>query len=190
MQTPSEGSAPERLDLLILGLGNVLCSDDGVGPAAVAALLREHRPPPGVAVLDGGTLGLSLLPWVESARNVVLVDAVREDAPPGALVELVGDEVPPAVWDRLSPHQIGVADLLDGARWRGRSPERLLLLGLVPASLSMGLGLSAPVRAALPGLVRRVAETAEELGHPLQPGIDHETDGVDRDRRPARVLGL
>jgi hydrogenase maturation protease len=179
-----------RQGLLVLGLGNVLCSDDGVGPAAVASLAREYRLPDEADILDGGTLGLSLLPHLEEARDVILVDAVREDAPPGSLVELRGQDVPPAVWERLSPHQIGVADLLDGARWRGRSPDRLLLLGLVPESLSTGLGLTPRVRAGIPVLVTRIVQVAAEMGHPFQPRADHGADSSDRNRRPAHVLGL
>ena len=88
-------------ELLILGLGNVLCADDGAGVAAVVRLARERSVPPGVWVLDGGTLGLSLLPLVESGRDVILVDAVRTEAPPGTLVRLEGDDVLPAALERL-----------------------------------------------------------------------------------------
>lgn len=191
MWTTGRGPAPPPAGLLVLGLGNVLCSDDGVGPAAVAALARSYRLPADAEVLDGGTLGLALLPLLESARDVILVDAVAEDAPPGTLVELEDSEVPPAVWERLSPHQVGVADLLEGARWRGRSPERILLLGLVPRSLATGLGLTESVQAALPRLVARVAETATRMGYPFQPGVRHAPpDDVDGDRLPVRVLGL
>ena len=69
----------ERVPLLILGLGNVLLEDDGVGGAAVSLLLERFSPPAGVDVLDGGTLGLSLLPYLENADAVILVDAVRAD---------------------------------------------------------------------------------------------------------------
>ena len=85
---------------------------------------------------------------------MILVDAIRDDAPPGTFVRLDGDEVAPAVAARLSLHQIGVADLLDGAHWRGRFPSTLVLLGLVPASVELGLGLSAGGGAATPGADR------------------------------------
>ena len=75
----------------------------------------------------------------------------------------------PAVATRLSPHQIGVADLLDGARWRDRYPKRVVLLGLVPASMELSVELSPRVRQALPGLVERVVEEARALGFTFQP---------------------
>jgi hydrogenase maturation protease len=125
--------------LLVLGLGNVLCGDDGLGAIAVHLLRRRYRVPDGVVVLDGGTLGLSLLPTLEQAHEAILVDAIRADGPPGTFVRLEGDDVAPAVAARLSVHQVGVLDLLEAARWRGRYPSRLVLLGLVPESIDLGL---------------------------------------------------
>lgn len=154
----------ERTPLLVLGLGNVLLEDDGVGAAAVAALLERYDAPAGVAVLDGGTLGLSLLPYVESSDALILVDAVRTGESPGTVVRLGGDDVMPAVATCLSPHQVGAADLLDGARWLGRYPARVVLLGLVPESMRLAIGLSAHVRSALPTLVERIVDEARTLG--------------------------
>ena len=153
-----------RTPLLVLGLGNVLLQDDGVGSAAVSLLRDGYDVPDGVRLFDGGTLGLSLLPYLDAADAVILVDAIRADAPPGSLVRLEGDEVPPAVATRLSPHQIGVADLLDGARWLDRYPARVVLLGLVPESMELAIGLSPRVAVALPDLVQRIVAEAASLG--------------------------
>jgi hypothetical protein len=95
---------------------------------------------------------------------VILVDAIRVEAGPGSLVRLEGDDVAPAVATRLSPHQVGVADLLDGARWLGRYPRHVVLLGLVPESMELAVGLSPRVRPALPVLVERIVEEAGTLG--------------------------
>ncbi|HEY7368450.1 MAG TPA: HyaD/HybD family hydrogenase maturation endopeptidase [Thermoanaerobaculia bacterium] len=159
----------ERHPLLILGLGNVLCADDGVGVTAVTRLLESWEPPEGVRVMDGGTLGLALLPYLQDARRVLIVDAVRADAPPGSPVRLEGDEVAPAVAARLSPHQVGVADLLDGARWLGTYPEVVVLLGVVPATIELGLARTPAVEAAIPDLVSRVLAEAALFGFRFQP---------------------
>jgi hydrogenase maturation protease len=151
--------------LLVLGLGNVLLSDDGIGPAAIALLQEQHAAAGGVRVLDGGTLGLTLLSHIEDANNVILVDAVKADAPAGTLVRPEGEEVGPAVATRLSPHQVGVADLLDAARWHDRQPPRLVLLGIVPESFELGVGLSRVVSAALPALVHMIVAEAQAVGH-------------------------
>ena len=177
--------------LLVLGLGNVLCGDDGLGIVAAERLERRFRLPPEVRVMDGGTLGLSLMGLVREADDLLLLDAVRADAPAGTLVRLSGDEVGPAVRDRLSVHQIGVCDFLDGLRWLGAEPERLCLLGLVPASLGWGPGLSAPVLAGLDELVSAAAELATTWGYPLEPSDAMESEGLPAAGGVvARVLGL
>jgi hydrogenase maturation protease len=168
-------SGDRPVALLVLGLGNVLCGDDGLGAVAVHLLARRYRAPDGVSVLDGGTLGLSLLPHLEEAREAILVDAIRGDGPPGSFVRLEGDEVAPAVAGRLSVHQVGVADLLEGARWRERYPSRVILLGLVPESLELGLQRTPAVEAALPDLVERIVAEARQLGHVFIPKAIDET---------------
>jgi hydrogenase maturation protease len=178
-----------EIPLLVLGLGNVLCGDDGLGAVAVHLLERRFQAPDGVRVLDGGTLGLSLLPYLEQAREAILVDAIRGEGEPGTLVRLEGEDVAPAVAARLSVHQVGVLDLLEAARWRGRYPSRLILLGLVPESLELGVGRTRAVEAALPALVERVVEEAAALGHVFVPRTDDEAAALARDDL-AHVYGL
>jgi hydrogenase maturation protease len=183
----------ERTTLLVLGLGNLLLEDDGVGSAAVALLNDRYVAPDGARVFDGGTLGLALLPYLEDADAVILVDAVRSDAAPGAFVRLDDDEVPPAVAMRLSPHQVGVADLLDGARWLDRYPRRLVLLGLVPASMELAVGLSPAVQPQLPDLVERIVSEARELGFDFRHRTADDTPAAERPAagvaRPAGMRG-
>jgi hydrogenase maturation protease len=174
MTSPGNSSA----SLLVLGLGNLICADDGLGVAAVHRLLDLYEVPDGVCIMDGGTQGLSLLPYVEDAERVILVDAIRDNAEAGSLVRLDGDQVAPAVAHRLSVHQIGVSDLLEGARWRERLPSTLVLLGLVPESVELRFGLSASVERRLPELVREVAAEAGRLGFPLRPRDVDETNSV------------
>jgi hydrogenase maturation protease len=152
------------IDLLVLGLGNVLCGDDGVGVLAAQAIARRFQLPDGVRVLDGGTLGLSLLPYFEEAREAILIDAVATGEAPGTPVRLEGDDVLSIARQRLSVHQIGVADLLDAARLRGVYPERVVLFGVVPESIELGVSLTPAVEAELPRLVERVTREARARG--------------------------
>ena len=176
--------------LLVLGLGNVLCGDDGLGVAATELLGRRYQLPSNVRVLDGGTLGLTLLSYIESSDDVILVDAIRADDPAGSLVRLEGDEVSPAVRNRLSCHQVGVADLLEALHWLDAYPPTLVLLGLVPETTAPGLGRSASVEKHLPLLVEKVVEEAERLGYELLPGCGDETTRSDSGSSAARALGL
>ena len=154
--------------LLVLGLGNVLLGDDGLGVRAIEMLASRFRAPEGVELVDGGTLGLGLLAAVADADTLIFVDAIAADAAPGSLVRIEGDQVPPAVLERLSPHQIGVADLLQAAKLIDRYPERVVLCGLVPQSMELSVELSAPVLAAMPRLIDTVVRECVALGYPLE----------------------
>lgn len=164
----------ERDTLLILGLGNLICSDDGVGVAAVDRLCRQYELPDGVRALDGGTHGMTLLCEFEGVDDVILVDAVGIEKPPGTPVRFEGEEVMAVVRDRLSAHQVGVADLLDALRWTDALPRRIVLLGLVPQTDELGLGLTPEVEAGLEGLVHEVAEEAVRMGYALRRRSDDE----------------
>jgi hydrogenase maturation protease len=177
------------VDLLVLGLGNPLCGDDGAGVAAVARLRVRYDAPPGVVVLDGGTLGLSLLPYLRQARRVILVDAIAADAPPGTLVRLEDDDVAPAAAHRLSPHQVGVADLLDGARLLGGYPEVLVLVGVVPAQFELSIERSPAVEARIDDLVRATVDEAARMGHTFTRK-EADADELVRSALHDRILGL
>ena len=153
-----------RTELLVLGVGNTLCMDDGLGPSVVN-LLREHVEfDERVVVIDGGTLGLSLLPLLQDSDRLILVDAIAATGPPGTLVRLVGDDVLPAARLRLSPHQVGIGDLLDAARLLDDLPHEIVLLGLVPESIDLGTEPTPRVAANIPILIDAVIEEVERLG--------------------------
>ena len=169
--------------VLVLGLGNVLLGDDGIGAAAVDALERDYRIPAEVRLVEGGTLGLSLLAEIAEARHVILVDAVATDGAPGTLVRLDGADVMDAVRDRLSVHQVGVADLLNAARLIGRYPASVVLLGLVPGLIGLGVGRTRAVGAALDALVSAVVREVQTLGYQL---VAHSQSGAGE--RPIHAL--
>ncbi len=181
-----------RCPLVVMGLGNLLWGDDGLGIEAVRRLMRGFDAPGDVRVLDGGTLGLSLLPIIQDAERAILIDAIRAFGhEPGTLVRIEGDEVAPAVRERLSPHQIGVRDLLDAARLLDCYPKQLVLLGIVPERLEFGLSLSPAVQRPLDRLVDRVVEQATQWGFPFHPraGGGDIARGGDGDGAAAAKLG-
>lgn len=152
------------IDVLVLGLGNILCGDDGAGVVVAHRLRRELEVPPGVRIVDGGTLGLDLLALVAASDRVILVDAVRADGRPGTLVRLAGDDVSPAVYERLSMHQIGVADLLAGAALCERYPREVVIVGVVPATTDLQLGCTPEVTRSLPAVADAVVDELERMG--------------------------
>lgn len=179
-------TSDERISVLVLGLGNLLCGDDGAGVVAVHRLRRAVELPDNVRVVDGGTLGLDLLALVAASDRVILVDAVGADAPPSSPVRLAGDDVAPAVYERLSAHQIGVADLLAGAALCDRYPSEVVIVGVVPATTELAFGCTPAVAAAIDDLVDRVIAELRAFGVEPRPRTEPLTTRDDG----ARALGL
>lgn len=146
-QTQVAGTAP----LLLLGLGNPLLGDDGVGLRLLEALRSDVSAWGGrVEAVDGGTQGMALLGYLERRRAVVLLDAVALGAPPGTVHVLEGDTLLAACTPGgQSAHEMGAGELLRAAAMIGSLPERLALVGVEPANVATGVGLSATVEAAL-----------------------------------------
>lgn len=139
-------------DVLVLGLGNELFSDEGVGVAAAREM--EQLGLPAVEVIDGGTLGLSLLPVIEGRSSLLVLDAVlAEDGKPGQIVVYEGDDLRRESRLLYSAHQLGVTEVLAAADLVGSTPGRVAAVGMVPASVGTGYGLSAAATAALPAMV-------------------------------------
>ncbi len=140
---------------LVLGFGNVLLSDDGVG----VKLTEQLRLESGVAAarfIDGGTMSFSLLPLLEEASAVLVIDAANLDCPPGTVQLREGAEMDSFLQTkrRRSVHEVGLIDLLDMARLKGSLPHFRALLCIQPERIDWGADLSPSVRKALPNAAR------------------------------------
>jgi hydrogenase maturation protease len=140
-------------------------SDDGLGVHAVRRLRKRYAFAGDVDVIEGGTAGLLLLPHLADARRAIIVDAIDTGAERGALVRLEGDDWSRAFAAGLTPHDVGLSDLLGAARLSGAWPDELVLHGAQPASTAIGTDLTAPVAAALDSLVDRVVRELIAWGH-------------------------
>ncbi len=149
---------------LVLGIGNILLHDDGVGVWVAESLRRRFRFPESVAIIEGGTLGLDLLPRLDGVARLLIVDAVRHGRAPGELVRLERKEVPAVLGHKLSPHQIGVQELLAGANLMGLEFSNLVLWGIEPENIEPGTGFSSIVADALPSLMTNVIEELARWG--------------------------
>jgi len=165
----SADPAPPGTRVLVLGVGNPLMSDDGVGQRLLAALAERLPALDGVEYLDAGTLGFMLLPRVEQCDGLLALDAAQLDAPPGTVRVFEGAELDVFVRSpRCSVHELGLRDLLDAARLTDSLPARRALVGVQPAELGWGVALSGEVEAALPVAVtaaRRLLEAWLAAGH-------------------------
>lgn len=150
--------------ILVLGLGNLLMNDDALGVRIVERFRERFQAPAGVVIVDGGTLGLDLLPLLEGVERLLIVDAIDLGAAPGTVFRLVGDEVPRAFANKLSVHQMGVQDLLAVAELQGHCPAELVVWGAQPDSIDMDLRLSPAVAASLDAVLAGVARELQGWG--------------------------
>jgi hydrogenase maturation protease len=147
---------------IILGLGNTLNRDEGLGVHALQFVRHQLELPPEIELIDGGTLGLNLLPLVEECSHLLLLDAANAGQTPGALIELRRDQIPLYAGIKLSQHQITFQEVLGLANMRGHLPGHLHLIGVQPVDLSIGLELSPLVAAQMPQAIKRVAALLHE----------------------------
>jgi hydrogenase maturation protease len=153
-----------RSKTVLIGLGNILLRDEGLGVHLVQHLQANHSFPSHVTLLDGGTLGLDLLPYLDEVGCLVLVDAVDVDSPPGTIVRWEDNDIPASLSVKMSPHQIGLADLLVAASLIDTLPERVILWGMQPAVIEPGLELSPEVEAAMLELEASILSELQAAG--------------------------
>jgi hydrogenase maturation protease len=145
---------------LVLGLGNLIFQDEGLGIQALQSLQAQYGAwaRPDLEFLDGGVLGLNLLPMVEESSHLLVLDVVNANQRPGTVIEMTRDEIPIFAGVKLSEHQLTFQEVLGLAHVRQRLPKHLHLIGLQPQTLGVGLELTPVVAQSLPVLVRRAAE--------------------------------
>jgi hydrogenase maturation protease len=149
---------------LVLGVGNLLLSDDGVGIHTIQRLQAAHRLPEEVQVVDGGTCGLDLLQFLEGIERLIIVDAAKMGKPVGTVVRLEGDKVPAYLSPKNSPHEIGLPELLFAAKLIKIYPPEVVVFGVQPESLETSLELTPAVAARVDELVELVAAEVEKGG--------------------------
>jgi len=155
-------SSPDRK--IVLGLGNLLNKDEGLGVQAVKLLDAQLGPQDEVELLDGGVLGLNLLMLVDECSHLLILDAVNAHRPGGTVIELTREQIPLYTGIKLSEHQITFQEVLGLADIRGKLPQHLHLIGIQPVDLSIGLELSPEVTRALPEVTRRATAILQAWG--------------------------
>ena len=148
----------------LIGLGNILMQDDGVGVHAVKEIEERFRFTPEIDIVDGGTLGLTLLPLIEGCGRVLFVDAVEAGLDPGEIVVKEGEEVPSCLGSQVSVHQAGLADLLYAARLAGMMPPDVCLVGIQPQVVDIGLEITTLLQNKQQDLIRTVLARLEAWG--------------------------
>jgi len=169
---------PGAYDTLILGIGNILWADEGFGIRAVEALHARYAFPDNVRVMDGGTQGIFLLPWVRNARQLLILDAVDYGLPPATLKLIRGADVPRFMGaKKMSMHQTGFQEVLSTAELTDDLPENLVLIGVQPELLDdYGGSLRDSVKRQIPAALALARDVLDEWGVPYQIRDDAPTD--------------
>ena len=141
---------------VVLGIGNLIMQDEGVGVRVVEALERDHTMPDGVTLIDGGTSAMEMLDELSDLDHLIVVDAINAGKPPGTLLRIEGEDVPVFFRTRLSPHQIGLPDVMASLEFLGAQPKKMVILGVQPQTMELGMELTPVVAAQVPALVKQV----------------------------------
>ena len=163
----------------ILGVGNILMEDDGLGPYAVRVLEAAYEFPDGVEVQDVGTPGLDFAPYVDEAAAVIVIDTVSSEGPPGTIkrydkAQMLAKPLP----QRTNPHQPGLRETLMAAELTDSCPDEVVVIGVIPENTGNVARLGDAVRAAVPDVIEAVISELRRLGaeptqrtEPLDPEI-------------------
>ena len=148
--------------ITLLGLGNILLRDEGVGVHAVNAIRERYVFPPDLELVDGGTMGLDLLPLFQDAQRVLIIDAVDFGKPPGHVGIIEGDNIPSVLSSKLSVHHIGLSDVLFAAKLMNETPLEVCLIGIQPKSLDVGLDMTEEIRVKLDNIIDLTVQKLRE----------------------------
>src|SRR5512139_240948 len=151
--------------IVVIGLGNPLMGDDGLGLAALDELRTGYALPPEVELVDGGTWGINLLPVIEDADELILIDAIDVGAAPGTFVRLEHERLPRYLATKISPHQVDLRDVLGLAELRGTLPANTVALGLQPQSVELRNSLSDLLRCQVGTLAGAVVHELAQRGY-------------------------
>ena len=156
--------------VVVLGVGNPLMGDDGIGVQAVRVLAESYRIPDDVRLIDAGLSGFAWLPELAAARGVLIVDAVRNNAEPGTIYRFSPDELQGRNGPLLSAHDVGLVEIVQMAELLGPLPPTVIL-GIEPRNMgTFGQGLSAELQRALPTVVEAIAAELHGFGVAIDGG--------------------
>ena len=150
---------------IILGVGNTLLSDEGVGIHVLDALAKSSLPQEGVVdLIDGGTLSFTLAVAIEEADSLIVVDAAQLKSPPGTLRLFLGEDMDNFLMGqkKSSVHEVGLTDLMTIARLTERWPEKRALVAIQPEKLDWGQEPTPPVQSVIPEACRQIEALVKE----------------------------
>ena len=152
---------------VVIGIGNTILTDEAAGVRVVEALERAYEVPPNVQLIDGGTSGMEMIEELSNLDILIVVDVVKTGAAPGTVVKISGDEIPVFFRKKLSPHQVALPDVLACLELLDTMPKEIIVLGVEPVSLELGMEMTSTVARQVPVLVEMAAAELVKRGYAL-----------------------
>lgn len=153
---------------VVLGIGNTILSDEAAGVRAVELLEQHYHLPANVQVIDGGTSGMEMIEDLSNLDFLIVIDVVKTGAAPGTVVKIAGAEIPVFFRHKLSPHQIGLPDVLASLELLDCLPKEMVVLGVEPVSLELGMEMTPTVAEKVPALVDMAVAELRSRGYPVE----------------------
>ena len=153
---------------VVLGIGNTILTDEAAGVRAVELLEQRYRVPDNVLVIDGGTSGMEMIEDLSNLDFLIVIDVVRTGQAAGTVVKIAGDEIPVFFRRKLSPHQIALPDVLASLELLDAMPKEIIVLGVEPISLELGMEMTETIAAKVPLLVEMAVMELRARDYPLE----------------------
>ncbi len=148
----------------ILGIGNIILSDEGFGVRVVEYLEKNFTFPENVGLIDGGTLGVELTHFVTGTKRLLIIDSINGGAEPGKIFHLRGDEIKNHFAQKISAHEVGIQDVLTMLELSGKKIPHVELIGAQPFSLEAGTELSPEMQKLVPIFADKAVEILKSWG--------------------------
>ena len=158
-------------EITVLGIGNIILSDEGFGVRVVEYLQEKYKFPDNVALIDGGTLGVELTQFITGTKKLLVIDSIDGGKPAGTLFHLEGDEIRAHFNEKLSTHEVGIQDVLTMLELTGKPVPEVIVIGAQPFSLEAGVELTPQMKALLPIIADKALKTLENWN--ILP-VDHQ----------------
>jgi hydrogenase maturation protease len=152
---------------VVLGIGNTILTDEAAGVRSVELLELRYQVPDNVLVIDGGTSGMEMIEDLSDLDFLIVIDVVKTGAAPGTVVKIAGDEIPVFFRRKLSPHQIALPDVLASLELLDAMPKEIIVLGVEPISLELGMEMTPTIAEQVPVLVEMAVAELRARGYQL-----------------------
>ena len=148
----------------VIGVGNILLQDEGVGIHIVNALIKDYRFDPPIEIVDGGTTGMDLIPYFEENDKIIIVDAVNFDKEPGFIGSIENEDILTVLTTKLTMHHLGLTDVLSTMKVHDIKPEQMFLLGIQPDSMELDMELTDVIADRIPRMMEVLQQKLAEWG--------------------------